>query len=285
MYVVNFLTEQDRMEFVPARMTGVVDPGAHHKDDAGTGVKDADILLTLASAELSDPPSYRPTPAAIAEATAGAAAMAKAAAAIAQTIHPKIGIAQRAATSGANHLSAPAAVPAAAIPMAISQRLIDIPNAGALKLDFQLRGVGALPFGEHFFRRFSRLCRAVAADDYSAALADDSGPAVGVLRGNLGPGKFGRGLARPVCGVTDRLIPLFAVGAFLAFTLGQAGMVAHWRKQGQPVIHCMLMNAVGAVATGITVLVVVPQVHRRCVGDSVFAAGHAVVNRGYIATI
>ncbi len=30
-------------------------------------------------------------------------------------------------------------------------------------------------------------------------------------------------------GITDRLIPLFAVGAFLAFTLSQAGMVVHWR--------------------------------------------------------
>src|SRR5215208_5515485 len=32
-------------------------------------------------------------------------------------------------------------------------------------------------------------------------------------------------------GITDRLIPLFAVGAFLAFTLSQAGMVVHWRKE------------------------------------------------------
>ena len=29
-------------------------------------------------------------------------------------------------------------------------------------------------------------------------------------------------------GITDRLIPLFAIGAFLAFTLSQAGMVVHW---------------------------------------------------------
>lgn len=37
------------------------------------------------------------------------------------------------------------------------------------------------------------------------------------------------GLLLMLCGgVTDRLIPLFAVGAFLAFTLSQAGMVAHW---------------------------------------------------------
>ena len=31
-------------------------------------------------------------------------------------------------------------------------------------------------------------------------------------------------------GVTDRLIPLYAIGAFLAFTLSQAGMVVHWQK-------------------------------------------------------
>ncbi len=33
-------------------------------------------------------------------------------------------------------------------------------------------------------------------------------------------------------GITDRLIPLFAIGAFLAFTMSQAGMVAHWRREG-----------------------------------------------------
>ena len=33
-------------------------------------------------------------------------------------------------------------------------------------------------------------------------------------------------------GVTDRLIPLFAIGALLSFTMSQAGMVVHWRKKG-----------------------------------------------------
>ena len=32
-------------------------------------------------------------------------------------------------------------------------------------------------------------------------------------------------------GSTDRLIPLYAIGAFLAFTLSQAGMVVHWKKE------------------------------------------------------
>jgi len=58
-------------------------------------------------------------------------------------------------------------------------------------------------------------------------------------------------------GVTDRLIPLYAVGAFLAFTLSQAGMVAHWWRKGGRGRRNIFMNGLGAVATGITVLVVV----------------------------
>jgi amino acid transporter len=58
-------------------------------------------------------------------------------------------------------------------------------------------------------------------------------------------------------GVTDRLIPLYAVGAFLAFTLSQAGMVMHWKRVGGAGSgRSMLVNGLGAVATGITVVVV-----------------------------
>ena len=58
-------------------------------------------------------------------------------------------------------------------------------------------------------------------------------------------------------GVTDRLIPLYAIGAFLAFTLSQAGMVVHWyRNKGPGYIPHMLINGVGALATGATLLVV-----------------------------
>jgi amino acid transporter len=34
-------------------------------------------------------------------------------------------------------------------------------------------------------------------------------------------------------GDTSRLIPLYAVGVFLSFTLSQAGMVIHWRREGK----------------------------------------------------
>jgi hypothetical protein len=53
------------------------------------------------------------------------------------------------------------------------------------------------------------------------------------------------------------LIPLFAVGALLAFTMSQAGMVAHWRKQrGFQARKAKWLNAVGAFATGATLLIV-----------------------------
>ena len=59
-------------------------------------------------------------------------------------------------------------------------------------------------------------------------------------------------------GVTDRLIPLFAVGALLAFTLSQWGMVSHWRRVGGPHAgRSLILNGLGATATSLTVVVVI----------------------------
>jgi amino acid transporter len=53
------------------------------------------------------------------------------------------------------------------------------------------------------------------------------------------------------------LVPLFAVGAFLAFTLSQSGMVMHWwRERGPNWELKMIANGVGALATGLTLFVV-----------------------------
>ncbi|HOU15436.1 MAG TPA: APC family permease [Anaerolineae bacterium] len=58
-------------------------------------------------------------------------------------------------------------------------------------------------------------------------------------------------------GDTHALIPLFAVGVFLAFTLSQAGMVVHWwRERGAGWQWKLLLNGIGALATAVTVLVV-----------------------------
>ena len=105
------------------------------------------------------------------------------------------------------------------------------------------------------FADFPRLTRAIALDNYM--------PHVFLLRGRRLLYSWGIyvlvGLTALLLivfgGVTDRLIPLFAVGAFMAFTLSQAGMVMHWKRRGKAHGR-MFVNAVGALATGITAVVV-----------------------------
>jgi amino acid transporter len=62
-------------------------------------------------------------------------------------------------------------------------------------------------------------------------------------------------------GHTDSLIPLYAVGVFTAFTLSQSGMVVHWQKEKrkgvQGVTKSQLFNAVGAVATGLVLVIII----------------------------
>jgi len=59
-------------------------------------------------------------------------------------------------------------------------------------------------------------------------------------------------------GQTHRLIPLYAVGVFLSFTLSQTGMVRHWHKEGGRGWQWKAaVNGLGAVATGVVLLVIV----------------------------
>lgn len=58
-------------------------------------------------------------------------------------------------------------------------------------------------------------------------------------------------------GDTHRLIPLYAVGVFLSFTLSQAGMVKHWFKlKTTSWRRNSVVNGIGAIATGVVLLVV-----------------------------
>ena len=58
-------------------------------------------------------------------------------------------------------------------------------------------------------------------------------------------------------GETTRLIPLYAVGVFLSFTLSQIGMVVHWNKLRDHNWRLKAsLNGVGALATGIVLLVI-----------------------------
>jgi amino acid transporter len=108
------------------------------------------------------------------------------------------------------------------------------------------------------FAGFPRLARAIAMRDYF--------PHVFLVRGRRLLFTYGiyvlAGLTALLLiifdGVTDRLIPLYAIGAFLAFTLSQAGMVRHWMKEkNEPHRGIkMFLNGLGAIATGVTLLVV-----------------------------
>ncbi|TLY31674.1 MAG: APC family permease [Nitrospirae bacterium] len=57
-------------------------------------------------------------------------------------------------------------------------------------------------------------------------------------------------------GQTHALIPLYAVGVFLSFTLCQAGMVRHWQdRKGRGWRKKFAINLTGAVATGVATVV------------------------------
>jgi amino acid transporter len=109
------------------------------------------------------------------------------------------------------------------------------------------------------FADFPRLCRMIARDDYLPHSLATRGRRLVFSQGIWALAILAGLLLILFRGVTDRLIPLFAVGAFLAFTLSQAGMVGHWRRtsSGFEAARGMLINGVGALATGITVMVIV----------------------------
>jgi amino acid transporter len=113
------------------------------------------------------------------------------------------------------------------------------------------------------FVGFPRLCRLIAEDGFlprpfatvGRRLVSSVGIAYLAATAALLLIAFG--------GITDRLIPLFAIGAFLTFTLSQAGMVVHWvrERRRDPArrrtrVH-LAINAIGAAATTLALVVIV----------------------------
>jgi amino acid transporter len=107
------------------------------------------------------------------------------------------------------------------------------------------------------FADFPRLCRAISQDNYLPHVFGYRGRRLVYSYGIVVLGILTCILLVLFRGVTDKLIPLYAVGAFLAFTLSQSGMVVHWYKnRGQHWIKSAFVNGLGAFVTGITVIVV-----------------------------
>jgi amino acid transporter len=107
------------------------------------------------------------------------------------------------------------------------------------------------------FADFPRLCKLIAEDGYLPRIFASRGRRLVYSYGIYVLTALSAFLLILFGGITDRLIPLFAIGAFLAFTLSQAGMVAHWlRVGGRHLVSSIAINGLGTVATGITLLVV-----------------------------
>jgi len=124
------------------------------------------------------------------------------------------------------------------------------------------------------FVDFPRLCRLVAEDGFLPRPFAVPGRRLVFSVGILFLAVGAAGLLITFEGITDRLIPLFAVGAFLSFTLSQAGMTAHWwraLKDGRAVgaagttgkgcdhrasVAKLVINGVGAAATGTALAII-----------------------------
>jgi hypothetical protein len=107
------------------------------------------------------------------------------------------------------------------------------------------------------FADFPRVCRLLALDEFLPAGFAHRGRRLVYTEGIVVLALLAGALLIAFGGITDRLIPLFAVGAFLAFTLSQLGMVAHWRRvRGPRARRSIVLNGAGAAATASTLVVI-----------------------------
>jgi amino acid transporter len=107
------------------------------------------------------------------------------------------------------------------------------------------------------FAGFPRLAAILARDRYLPRQLTNLGDRLVFANGIVLLAVIAGALVVVFGGQTHRLIPLYAVGVFLSFTLSQAGMVRHWRKErGQGWTWKMTVNGLGAVATGVVLIVI-----------------------------
>ncbi len=106
------------------------------------------------------------------------------------------------------------------------------------------------------FSDFPRLSSILARDRYMPTQFGNIGDRLVFSNGIITLGLLSSLLVVIFQGETTRLIPLYAVGVFLSFTLSQSGMVRRWFKLRTPGWQVKaLINGIGAFATGVVFLV------------------------------
>jgi amino acid transporter len=107
------------------------------------------------------------------------------------------------------------------------------------------------------FADFPRLSSLLARDRYIPRQFATLGERLVFSNGIMVLGAMAALLLVMFGGETHALIPLYAVGVFISFTLSQSGMVRHWWKDRVPGWrHKIGINGLGAVATGIVTVVI-----------------------------
>jgi amino acid transporter len=108
------------------------------------------------------------------------------------------------------------------------------------------------------FNGFPRLAAVLADDDFFPHQFSYRGLRLAYSNGINAIGILAILLVIAFGGITHALIPLFAVGVFLCFTLSQIGMVRHWQKtRGAGWQTKLAVNLIGGIVTGLVTIVVV----------------------------
>jgi amino acid transporter len=139
---------------------------------------------------------------------------------------------------------------------ALARRLL---GSGPLYLTIQFSTLLILAVAANTsFMDFPRVAAILAKDGFLPRQLTGIGDRLVFTNGILLLSFASGGLILFFNGDTHALIPLFAIGAFLAFTLSQSGMVVHWlRERGRAWLLKAIANGIGALATMTTLIVVI----------------------------
>ncbi len=108
------------------------------------------------------------------------------------------------------------------------------------------------------FADFPRVCRLLAEDNFLPHIFAHRGRRLVFSHGIIVLAILSAILLIAFGGITYKLIPLFAVGAFSAFLFSQAGMIVYWlRKNDSRARLKLVFNALGAVTTAIALMIII----------------------------
>ena len=141
----------------------------------------------------------------------------------------------------------------------ISQVALAVFGRNAFYYIFQFATVGILVVAANTaFADFPRLSSVLARDNFMPHQFKFRGDRLAFTTGILFLGIVAAALVVAFEGNVDRLINLYAIGVFLAFSMSNSGMVVHWWRSRTPGWkRSMVINATGAVLTAIVLIIAI----------------------------